>query len=70
MIKQFIESKESKGFIFKPNGQFYSEVGINRKRWGQLYRGEKDPTLNELRNIAKYFEIEISSLIEESNVST
>lgn len=58
-----INNKGEKGFRFIPDREFYNTVSINRKRWGQLYRGEKEPTVSELKAIAKYFEFEINQII-------
>ncbi len=61
-IKSVIKSKEQKCFRFHPNQNFYSAVGINQKRWGQIYRGEIEPTISEAKAIASYFEVEITEL--------
>lgn len=45
--------------VFKPNKEFYQKTGINKKRWGQLYRGEKSPVQEELKSISDYFDIPI-----------
>jgi transcriptional regulator with XRE-family HTH domain len=64
-IADIIRQKETKAFKFKPNPEFYQSIGINRKRWAQLYRGEKEPTVPELQRIAKYFDTPISELLKE-----
>lgn len=46
---------------FKPNQSFYDSVGINKKRWGQIYRGDKDPLITEVKSISEFFQIPINS---------
>ena len=43
--------------VFRPTQEFYVSVGINKKRWGQIYRGEKEPVLSEIKAISQYFNI-------------
>jgi|APSaa5957512622_1039677.scaffolds.fasta_scaffold82499_3 hypothetical protein len=62
-IKYIIKSKENGCFIFRPDKVFYDAVGINRKRWGQIYRGDIEPTIKEVKAIAQYFEVNITELI-------
>lgn len=62
-IKNIIEEREQKNFRFLPDRQFYDLVGIKQKRWGQLYRGEVSPTIDELKAIAEYFEVPVTELI-------
>jgi hypothetical protein len=62
-IEQKIKEKETGHFTFNPNRSFYDEIGINQKRWGQIYRGEIDPTITELKAIASFFDFEITDLI-------
>lgn len=58
-IAQSIEGNSM--LVFKPNKEFYQKTGINKKRWGQLYRGEKSPIQEELQSISNYFSIPITS---------
>ena len=64
-IQKLVQKRESEVYRFKPNQDFYEKIKINRKRWGQLYRGEKDPTLPEVERIADYFNAPISELINQ-----
>jgi hypothetical protein len=43
--------------VFRPNSEFYKSVNIRRKRWGQIYRGERSPLMSEIIEIANYFQI-------------
>ena len=62
-IKKLIKAKENKCMVFKPTSTFYNEIRINRKRWGQIYRGEVSPTVDELKLIAEFFNAELTKLI-------
>ncbi len=62
-IKSIIKGKEQKCFRFHPDKSFYDAVCINQKRWGQIYRGDTSPTIEELRSIANYFEISLTELL-------
>ncbi|MGD9930049.1 MAG: hypothetical protein AB7U05_08515 [Mangrovibacterium sp.] len=62
-IKKVIDSKESEFFKFVPNQNFYKLVGINRKRFWQLYRNDKPATIDELTSISKVFNVDLSELI-------
>ena len=62
-ISKIIKSNEKRCFKFQPDAKFYKEVGINRKRWGLIFRDEIEPTIIELKAIALYFEIELTELI-------
>lgn len=62
-IEQMIKEKETGHFTFKPDRAFYDAIEINQKRWGQIFRGEIDPTVSELKAIALYFNVNITDLI-------
>ena len=63
-IKKIIKKREAVGFVFKPEKSFYETVGINQKRWGQIYRGEAEPLVSELKAIALFFNVELTELIQ------
>lgn len=63
MIQDLLKTKEEKCFYFRPNNHFYETVKINPKRWGQLYRGTKEPTITEAKSIAEFFEIKITEFL-------
>ena len=50
------------GFDFKPNKRFYDNVGINPKRYAQILRGEKRPTIDEARALANFFGIDVNRI--------
>lgn len=62
-IKNVVQKKEPKCFFFHPQKRFYQAVGINQKRWGQIYRGEIEPTISEAKAIAEYFDVDVTELI-------
>lgn len=62
-IEEIIKKKEDGKFVFKPDRIFYDTVKINQKRWGQILRGEVDPTITELKSIAQYFEVNVIQLL-------
>ena len=62
-IIEFIKSKETMNFRFKPDREFYEAVNINRKRWGLLFRGKVDPTITELKALGNFFNIAVNELI-------
>lgn len=62
-IDKLIREREHDYFVFKPNREFYKQIGLNQKRWAQLRRGEIDPTLRELTSVAEFFKVEVKDLI-------
>ena len=63
-IIETIKQKEKSNFPFKPDREFYTIVNINRKRWGQIYRGEISPTIPEVKAIARFFDVPVTDLID------
>lgn len=49
---------------FTPPKDIYSTLGIRRKRFAQLYRGEKSPLTDELKAIAKFTGVPVVDLLE------
>ena len=62
-IQKLIKQKEDKNFQFSPNRKFYETIHIGQKRWGQLYRGEVSPTIDELKALSEFFEVPVTELI-------
>lgn len=62
-IAAAIDGTDNKHVLFKPSAEFYKDVGIRRKRFGQLYRGEKSPLLSELESISRYSKVNLIDLI-------
>ena len=63
-IQELVQSRESEVLKFKPSKDFYKQVGINKKRWGLIRRGEIEPVVSELQRIADYFKVDIMELID------
>ena len=51
---------------FKPSKGFYEATGIRRKRFGQIYRGEKSPMMAEMEGVCKYLNIPLSNIFRDS----
>ncbi len=49
---------------WKPNDDFYKEVGINQKRFGMLIRGELPIYGYEAKNLATFFKVPVTDLIQ------
>lgn len=62
-IQELIQKNERKYFPFHPSKFFYEDVKISQKRWGMLFRGDTSPTIDELKLIANFFEVEVTELI-------
>jgi hypothetical protein len=52
VIAQAIVGNSSNMGEFKPSKEFYQKTGIRQKRFGQLYRGEKSPKIEEIKAIS------------------
>lgn len=63
-LSSIIKDVEGEFYKFIPNKAFYELTGINRKRWGMLVRGEKDPTLKEAKLLSDFFNISIVQLLD------
>ena len=50
-------------FRVKPDERFYTSVGINPKRFGQLLRGDAEPLASEIKALATYFGIPPTDLL-------
>jgi len=51
------------GGQFKPDQRFYQRVGINRKRFGQILRGEKPLFAHEVRSLSDFFGVPATDLL-------
>lgn len=51
------------GGQFKPDQRFYTKVGINRKRFGQILRGEKPLFIYEVQALSDFFGIPVTDLL-------
>lgn len=62
-IQELIKKKERKYFPFRATKDFYPDIKIKQKRWGMIFRGDTSPTVDELKLIANFFEVEVTELI-------
>lgn len=62
-VANLIKSKANNNFRFIPDQNFYSSIKIGRKRWAQIFRDEKSPTIDELQSIATFFSVDLKELI-------
>ena len=62
-ISEFINKHKGTDFKFSPSKEFYTSTNIKQKRFGQLYRKEKSPTLDEIQAIAEYFKVDVKELL-------
>jgi hypothetical protein len=62
-----IDGSSNPSIIFKPSKEFYESTGIKRKRFGQIYRGEKSPMMEEVENACKYLGIPLQNIFPSAN---
>lgn len=62
-LSALIKEKSLPYHISRPTTEFFKQIHIGKKRWGQLVREEKSPTLDELQSIAALFKVDIQELI-------
>lgn len=62
-ISEIILSNFPPNVEFKPNGKFYSEIGINKHRFAKILKSELEPNRTELHAISVYFKIPSDKLI-------
>jgi hypothetical protein len=53
--------------VFKPNKAFYETTKINKKRWSQIYKGEKSPIMEEIEALANYFKIPVQQFFQNQS---
>lgn len=61
IIGKILNTKAKYGFT--PSKAFYEKVGINRKRWPMISKGQICPTLDELKSVCLYFEVDIKDYL-------
>lgn len=57
VIAKAILGESNKLVEFNPNREFYQITGIKQKRFGQIYRGEKSPEIEEIESISSFLNI-------------
>lgn len=48
--------------LFHPDRKFYKKTGIRQRRYGLLYRNEKQPTKEELQSFCDYIGVTSTEL--------
>ncbi|WP_139361720.1 hypothetical protein [Spirosoma sp. 209] len=59
----FTAYQDKIGIAFKPDQRFYDRVGINRKRFGQVFRGEKPLMSYEVKALSEFLGVPVEDLI-------
>lgn len=55
-LRKLIERYETQTMlVFKPSKRFYQTTGINRIRFSQITKGEKNPDSAEIKTLSAYF---------------
>ncbi len=63
-ISEIIKQFERPNFPFKPEKDFYKAVGVSKKRFWQIYKGEaSNVQVIELQRIADYFKVNLTELL-------
>ena len=60
-VRNLLDSTCGSYTCFKSNKYFFRAVGINPHRWGQLYRGEKSISLDELKSLCAFLHVDFST---------
>ena len=60
-VRNLLDSTCGSYTCFNGNKAFYAAMSINPHRWGQLYRGEKSITLDELKSLCAFLHVEFST---------
>jgi hypothetical protein len=61
-----MDGSSNPSIIFKPTKEFYEVTGIKRKRFGQIYRGEKSPMMEELEVVCKFLDIPLTQIFKDA----
>jgi len=63
-----IDGSPNPAIVFKPSKEFYEATGIKRKRFGQIYRGEKSPMMAEMEVVCEYLNIPLSNIFKSDSI--
>ena len=56
-IKTVIDSRKVGTASWRPSMHDLKQMGINKKRFGQILRNEQQPTLTELVSVAEFLNV-------------
>ena len=63
-LAEIIKKLERPNFPFKPEKDFYKEIGISQKRFWQIYKDEADNLqVSELQRLADYYKVALKDLL-------
>ncbi len=63
-ISEIIKQFERPNFPFKPEKDFYKSIGLSKKRFWQIYKGEAENVqVIELQRIAQFFNLDFKELL-------
>lgn len=63
-LAEIIKKLERPNFPFKPEKDFYKEIGISKKRFWQIYKDEADNLqVSELQRLADYYKVDLKDLL-------
>lgn len=68
LLRKLIHLKFPVG-CFKPNREFYKQTGIGQKRYGQLWRGEKNILPNEYIAIATFLNVALKEAFDDRQLT-
>lgn len=57
------------GTEFKPSPSFYNKIGLKRKRYAQILRGEKEPTSIEIQAFADFFSVPVMDFFQAPSLT-
>ncbi|MGL5682583.1 MAG: hypothetical protein ACRDDZ_05935 [Marinifilaceae bacterium] len=63
VLLEILTAKFVDAECFAPTKTFYEKVGINQKRWWELYRGEVQITDEEYLSLCNYFNVTIKDVV-------
>ena len=64
LVLELLVSRIGNPQFFTPKRDFYERTGIGQKRFGQLFRGEANPTKNEYLALAREWNVTIYEAID------
>lgn len=64
LITELLSNRIGNPHFFTPKREFYERTGIGQKRFGQLYRGEVNPTKAEYTALIREWNVTIEEAFE------
>jgi transcriptional regulator with XRE-family HTH domain len=57
-----------KGLSFSASPEFLQKIGYSQKRWGMLYSGKLEPTVEDLQRVSAYFNVPVENFFEDKSL--